>query len=295
VNKSKFLELVKNPDLIEEKDLTKLAELTSEHPYSQIIHVLNVKGLKIWNKPDFENALNLTAVYSYDRNVLHSIVAEVSTGEQDTSQQTPAPADPGHPAEELEESIIEETSDFEWINADLVEKDQSVSQQEDEEEPGQEQGKEQGKGKEEVGIESEKKPGLEDPLNLEIEASGIHAELMENLSQLQKRREQYKGQNDETGDQTGHKEQIEIVDDFIKNSPVLSKPNLNAESEIISQKDMAKDSGKFSDELASENLAKILLKQGKRKDAEKIYKKLIGKFPKKKTYFADQIKKIKKK
>jgi len=295
VNKSKFLELVKNPDLIEEKDLTKLAELTSEHPYSQIIHVLNVKGLKIWNKPDFENALNLTAVYSYDRNVLHSIVAEVSTGEQATSQQTPAPADPGHPAEELEESIIEETSDFEWINADLVEKDQSASQQEDEEEPGQEQGKEQGKGKEEVGIESEKKPGLEDPLNLEIEASGIHAELMENLSQLQKLREQYKGQNDETGDQTGHKEQIEIVDDFIKNSPVLSKPNLNAESEIMSQKDMAKDSGKFSDELASENLAKILLKQGKRKDAEKIYKKLIEKFPKKKTYFADQIKKIKKK
>ncbi|TDI65500.1 MAG: hypothetical protein E2O88_10175 [Bacteroidetes bacterium] len=295
MNKSKFLELVKNPDLIEEKDLTKLAELTSEHPYSQIIHVLNVKGLKIWNKPDFENALNLTAVYSYDRNVLHSIVAEVSTGEQATSQQTPAPADPGHPAEELEESIIEETSDFEWINADLVEKDQSASQQEDEEEPGQEQGKEQGKGKEEVGIESEKKPGLEDPLNLEIEASGIHAELMENLSQLQKLREQYKGQNDETGDQTGHKEQIEIVDDFIKNSPVLSKPNLNAESEIMSQKDMAKDSGKFSDELASENLAKILLKQGKRKDAEKIYKKLIEKFPKKKTYFADQIKKIKKK
>lgn len=295
MNKSKFLELVKNPDLIEEKDLTKLAELTSEHPYSQIIHVLNVKGLKIWNKPDFENALNLTAVYSYDRNVLHSIVEEVSTGKQATSQQTPAPADPGHPAEELEESIIEETSDFEWINADLVEKDQSASQQEDEEEPGQEQGKEQGKGKEEVGIESEKKPGLEDPLNLEIEASGIHAELMENLSQLQKLREQYKGQNDETGDQTGHKEQIEIVDDFIKNSPVLSKPNLNAESEIMSQKDMAKDSGKFSDELASENLAKILLKQGKRKDAEKIYKKLIEKFPKKKTYFADQIKKIKKK
>ncbi len=287
MNKSKFLELVKNPDLIEEKDLTKLAELTSEHPYSQIIHVLNVMGLKIWNKPDFENALNLTAVYSYDRNVLHSIVEEVSTGEQATSQQTPAPADPGHPAEDLEESVIVETSDFEWINADLVEKDQSV--------PQQEQQEEQGQGIEEVDTDSKKKPGLEDPLNLEIEASGIHAELMENLSQLQERRQQYEGQNDETGDQAGRKEQIEIVDDFIKNSPVLSKPNLNAESEIMSQKDMAKDSGKFSDELASENLAKILLKQGKRKDAEKIYKKLIEKFPKKKTYFADQIKKIKKK
>ena len=63
----------------------------------------------------------------------------------------------------------------------------------------------------------------------------------------------------------------------------------------VSQDDLSKASTKLSEEMVSENLAKIYLKQGKTKDAEKIYKKLIRKFPQKKPYFADQIQKIKKK
>ena len=360
MNKSKFLELIKNPDLIEEKDLSKLAELTAEHPYSQIIHALNVKGRKILNKPDFEKALNLAATYSYDRKLLHSMVEGIRTDYQGEYQQTLAPASPDLPPNKSEESVVEETSDFEWINEDLVEKEPSlpqttsetvvppaaadpidsdpnleiddhakesaVEESNDEKEIEQEiQATETSEVEENIDkkkiapdpvksvpesseVESDKGPGpdqaqepdtspqkSEDSLNLEIEASGIHAELMKNLNQLQESRQQYEGQSDENGDQKNRKEQIEIVDNFIKNSPVLSKANLSAESEILSQKDLSKDSGKFSDEMASENLAKIFLKQGKRKDAEKIYKKLITKFPQKKTYFAIQIEKLKKK
>ena len=102
---------------------------------------------------------------------------------------------------------------------------------------------------------------------------------------------------DSDENQTDESEQdpIEIIDTFIKNSPVLSKPDLSADSEATSQKDLSKKSGIFNDDLVSEQLAKILVKQGRRKDAEKIYKKLIVKFPKKKSYFADQIKNISKK
>jgi len=295
VNKSKFLELVKNPELIEEKDLTKLAELTSEHPYSQIIHVLNVKGCKILAKHDFDKALNLAAIYSYDRNVLHSIVEQISV-------------EVVQPSDDLEESTIEETSDFEWINDDLEDKDQSISPRatSDKEQPSVEtapiesNAKDEAANKEKESSEEEEPAEQstdqnEDSLKLEIETSGIHAELMKNLSQLQESKQQYEGHPEANGDPNSDKEQIEIIDDFIKNSPVLSKPNLSAESEIVSQKDLSKDSSKFSEELASENLAKIFLKQGKRKDAEKIYKKLISKFPQKKTYFADQIEKLKKK
>ncbi len=285
MNKSKFLELVKNPELIEEKDLTKLAELTSEHPYSQIIHVLNVKGCKILAKHDFDKALNLAAVYSYDRNVLHSIVEGINVEVVQPSDEVVQPSD------DLEESTIEETSDFEWINDDLEDKDQSI------ETASVESGaKDEAANKEQESSEEEDPADQnEDSLKLEIETSGIHAELMKNLSQLQESKQQYEGHPEANGDPNSDKEQIEIIDDFIKNSQVLSKPNLSAESEIISQKDLSKDSSKFSEELASENLAKIFLKQGKKKDAEKIYKKLISKFPQKKTYFADQIEKLKKK
>ena len=85
------------------------------------------------------------------------------------------------------------------------------------------------------------------------------------------------------------KSQLEIIDSFIKNSPVLSKPNLSADSEATSQTDLSIKSAKFHQDFASENLATILVKQGKRKDAVGIYKKLMVKFPEKKAYFADQI------
>jgi len=51
----------------------------------------------------------------------------------------------------------------------------------------------------------------------------------------------------------------------------------------------------FGEGLVSENLAKIMIKQGKKSKAVDIYKKLIWKYPQKKAYFASQIESIKEK
>ena len=105
--------------------------------------------------------------------------------------------------------------------------------------------------------------------------------------------EKYPDKNEEKAEESAiseqQKSQIEIIDSFIKNSPVLSKPNLSADSEATSQADLSVKSAKFHQDFVSENLASILAKQGKRKDAVGIYKKLMVKFPEKKAYFADQI------
>jgi len=283
VNKTKFLELVKNPDLIEEQDLVKLDELISEHPYSQIFHVLKVKGQKVFNKPDFNNALNLAATYIYDRNILKSILegpqaATYSAGvvsENFTESDDPA---------------IDEISSFDWIQEDdqddifVDEIPEPVSPQEDAitELPGEKD-------------EAKTDFVTTDPLEPEIEAGSIHAELMKNLHQLKESRQQFNKQPQKDDVPENREEQIEIIDNFIKNSLVLSKPNLSAESEGISQADLSEESAKLNEDLVTENLARIYLKQGKNKDAVKIYKKLIGKFPEKKAYFAGKIQKIKKK
>lgn len=372
MNKSKFLELVKNPHLVEEKDLTKLAELTSIHPYCQIGHVLNAKGLKKLDKPDFVKALNLAAVYSYDRSVLRSIIDGIVNDNVSLDlAQTNEPQE----SEAVTPSSSEDTPNFEWVNQEpeIEEVDDLNSITEDDSEiplesPEVVENESDDSINAEIEVEIEAKSDVsesekvdtntqkpddtvqkadlvidedkeaseiseqagdtetgnktteqtesksdqihdqkdadqstqddssaldDDPLALEIEASGIHAELLKNLSQLQESKQQYEEQPDV--DPKSRTEQIEIIDNFIKNSPVLSKPNLSAESEVISQEDLSKKSAKFSEELASENLAKIYFKQGKKKDAEKIYKKLIRMFPQKKSYFADQIKKLKKK
>jgi hypothetical protein len=335
VNKTKFLELVKNPDLIEEQDLDKLDELISEHPYSQIIHILKVKGYKVFNRPDFDNSLHLAATYAYDRNILKAILEGPGLIIHDSAIESVA-------VPEADDAAIEEVSDFSWIHEaededifveEITETESPENQdntiadpteEEDKPQPVPEQ-KEQNEQVEQLEVENESteaeteaiaeasaeteeetppKPGEDagvtgedatGPLELEIEASSIHAELMKNLSQLQESKKQYDQEPNQRKGQENKEEQIKIIDDYIKNSPVLSKPGLNAESEGTSQDDLSEKSGKLSGELITENLARIYLKQGKGKDAEKIYKKLIVKFPQKKAYFADQIQKIKKK
>lgn len=52
--------------------------------------------------------------------------------------------------------------------------------------------------------------------------------------------------------------------------------------------------GEFGDNIVSETLAEILIKQGKKERAIEVLKKLIWKYPQKKAYFASQIESLKK-
>ncbi len=81
----------------------------------------------------------------------------------------------------------------------------------------------------------------------------------------------------------------EIIDRFIQNEPSVSKLSDNAPS-----LDVAQQSIKEHDDLASETLARIYLKQGNYKKAIQIFEKLSLIIPEKSSYFADQIEKIRK-
>lgn len=88
------------------------------------------------------------------------------------------------------------------------------------------------------------------------------------------------------------KEQIEIIDQFIKSKPVITPPQaVTDEPHDLSE---SIKSGQFSDNIVSETLVEILLKQGKKDKAIEVLKKLIWKFPQKKTYFAARIDDLKK-
>jgi tetratricopeptide (TPR) repeat protein len=91
------------------------------------------------------------------------------------------------------------------------------------------------------------------------------------------------------------KEQIDIINDFIEKEPVLSK-RISAEDQASRQEaeDLSANSTNLSDDVVSETLAKLMLKQGRKEKAIDIYKKLIWKFPQKKTYFVEIIGELKK-
>ena len=86
-------------------------------------------------------------------------------------------------------------------------------------------------------------------------------------------------------------EQIDLIKAFSKREIKLAtikeiEANQNTEN-------LAEPSTKLNQNLMTESFAKILIKQGKKDKAIKIYEKLSLKFPDKRAYFADLIEKLK--
>jgi len=91
-------------------------------------------------------------------------------------------------------------------------------------------------------------------------------------------------------------DQGQIIDEFIKKSPSI-KPQVPGEAKASKKADtvdLSEPSQRLKDDLVTENLALILVKQGKKEKAIEVYKKLIWKFPQKKAYFATQIEELQK-
>jgi hypothetical protein len=85
------------------------------------------------------------------------------------------------------------------------------------------------------------------------------------------------------------KAQREIIDRFIKVQPSIAKPVFTDAPGV----DLSEASTAFSDQIISETLVEILIKQGKREKAIEVLKKLIWKIPQKKATFAAKIEELK--
>ncbi len=243
-----------------EAEALELVNLSDEFPYSQIIHCLAARAAQDSNLAAREKLLHLSAVYCTDRSAFKSLM----TAPKQTRVE---------PTEEVQILISETPPEIttlqlhEQVLNDIASMHKS-------------------KRLFELMIEQLEK---EKALPLAKNETAVESPKKENdllIEEIKSTKKKIKPEG------VKQKEQIEIIDQFIKIQPSIPRPKSTAA--VFQDNDLSEPSGQFGENIVSETLVEILLKQGKKEKAIEALKKLIWKFPQKKAYFAAQIEELRK-
>lgn len=309
--------LLNNSSEATEDDIVLLENEIREFPYSQFLHILLAKIQYQLDSEEKNRTLSIAAIYSCDRLILKKIIQDddhfenheeiipyqdllAFEPEEDLLNSDVATAN--HAEENESSSIFDEVlKNLEQLKS-LRKQFQFLEMKEQE-----------AKKKEKIGIEnrSEKKTKTTDKVKAKHkkhEKSKNSVSQKNHLDEIVEKDAVIDTQvnkfflkeiekNQETLEQTTIEkkpDQSQIIEKFIEEQPSIGslKKEVETSSDKIN-KDLSVKSTEFGDDLISENLAIILLKQGKKERSIDIYKKLIWKLPQKKAYFAARIEEIK--
>lgn len=265
MEKALFDQLLLNYSALDSNEAVQVEQLSRQFPYSQVLHLMAARAAQDNSLANREALLHTSAIYSTDRSVLKSIMVSPpkvrSLSFPGTSQSSSEHETKLQPVVESGESI------YQQVEEDLAKLQESKRQFELTIER----------------IENEKLHPL-----VESKEMGAVFESLNNPDDLIQEIKTTKKKIKPEGEK--QKEQIEIIDQFIKTRPTVAKPAKTITSSI----DLAEGSANLNENIVSETLVEILLKQGKKEKAIEVLKKLIWKFPQKKAYFAAQIEDLKK-
>ena len=312
--------LLNNPSEATKDDLFHLENEISNYPYAQALHILLAKIHFQLNTEEKNKKLTTSAIYSSNRSVLKKVFQEKDylidnediIPYQDLSKfelednDAINDIDSSDRTEEKESaSIFDEVlknleqlkslrKQFQFLELN----DQGPVKQE----TSSKEKKQGGKVKKVEKVKSEQKKPKTSGTKKSETAQNKLDEILEKdekldsevnvffLSEIEKNKEAIQKEKTDK-----HIDQNQLIEKFIEEHPSIGslKKEVEKSSDEVN-KDLSEKSTKFGDDLVSENLAIILLKQGKKEHAIDIYKKLIWKLPQKKAYFAARIEEIKK-
>lgn len=297
-----------------------LYALTQEYPYSQVIQALAARAAQDHHHALENEFLQRAAVYSTDRAALKQLMSEATSVLQQVSKSNQTTAKSAsdsteahqvltsskstvtdyadeviHDLERLQELKHDFEAYFEGTQEPKTEKvtvPKAKQPEEKEEIESKPDAKKLSKKERIVQLAKELNkvpPSPEEPAWAEKpikKVKGKNTELEPLVNEIKSTRKKVQPESEKT------REQIEIIEQFIKSNPLITPPK----SKPAENQDLASSlkSGEFGDHIISETLAEILIRQGKKDKAIEVYKKLIWKFPQKKAYFAAQIEELRK-
>lgn len=296
MNKAHFIHLIEHPEQATAGEEASLREITRTYPYFQTARVLLTKCLHNQNSYLFEKELKTTALYAGNRKKLYDYIHAA----QETPVLIAAEAEPESTAqiinevieEKLPEVIIHEPTEI----TEIAEPEETIPPV----------------AATETVAEVEHTDTTEDidkPATVVPDVASPHSfdewlQLLSNqpLPEVPKTEsiitptvveETKQEETAEVNTPLPNKNQAfdidGIISRFITESPSISRPK----AEFFNPANMAKMSVEEDEDLVTETLARINLKQGNYKKAIRMFEKLCLKFPEKMPYFVDLIQKIK--
>jgi tetratricopeptide (TPR) repeat protein len=291
VEKENFIEVLRHYSESSEEEALSVLSLRESYPYSQLLHTLAARVSKDHDFINHQKELQLAAVYASDRSVLKDIMTldnlldrrPHSSGKSDV--ENVAVVSPSQPvvikavsdgsynvADEVLsdlEKLHELKHNFEQMFVDSVQVPKVIPVTSEKKEPV-----DNTVAKDEAPSEEPKQKGKKkNPSESFIEEIATTKQALEPENEKQK-------------------EQLQIIEQFIKTQPSIPNPKDKATATPAGDLSSIK-TGEFNDNVVSETLVEILIKQGKKDKAIEVLKKLIWKFPQKKAYFAAQIEQLK--
>lgn len=330
VEKNLFIKVLNHYADSSVEEAREVLSLKENFPYSQLLHALSARLAKDHGFSTQQAELQLAAVYAADRGVLKEVmteetivlnytntttsagIAEVTPAERPVSVTAPVytsststhdlaeevmhdleklnqarhnfemlfddshtvakHAEPELPVQETEKEEEEEASEFVSTAKTRKERIKELARAMQAKEAAQAKDESEASEEPELKSKGRKKKG---------EHSG--EELIEEIA----------NKEELTPEGEKQKQQLQIIEQFIKTQPSITqtkeKPFTPPSGDLSTIK-----TGEFGDNVVSETLVEILVKQGKKDKAIEVLKKLIWKFPQKKAYFAAQIEDLRK-
>ena len=276
-------EAVQRPHEISSEAVEQMEAVVNRYPYFQLIHTLIAKAKHDQQTPDAYAALGRAAIYAPDRRLLRRVFYDELTvvlpdsGTEAAPQSLATAAIAAGADEPLTTNSVEASPTEKMPNP--------VFEEETETPIAEERASDQT-------TEEEESDSLREELAKTLEdLRASKGQAVESRSDVKEKPDVEEVTGTSIAD-TPRTRQQEIIDRFVAANPQISR---DASTTDDNASDLSAPSSAFQDDLVTENLAEIMLKQGKTDKAVNLYEKLMVKYPEKKAYFAQKIEQLKNK
>ena len=259
MNEKSFSDLIGDYDANDETLVSKMAVFIEKYPYFQLPRFIYTKSLIDQNKDPSNTALNQLSLYTSDRAVLKKGIESLftfTTKSNDLMEESNTT---------VEDKVDKEVEISETIERDIIphkEPSEAIIPSTDKTTAGE-------------------KPAS-DVADLKMSFTEWVVYTTDN-----EYTEQTVDIKEEENEKQPLSDKLPIIDRFIAADPKIAPVEKGATNNIVNQGDF------YSEELMTETLAKLLVKQKKYKKAIKAYKILSLKYPEKNVFFAGRIQDIK--